>query len=120
MAPIFKNVVLVATGSGIGPILSLLAATRSIKCRILWSTKDPLKTYRQRIVDDVLTADPEAIIVNTSGGQVRPDLVQGAHDLYKDSHAEAIFVISNPFVTRKVVFGLESRGLPTFAPIFDS
>ena len=118
IAPIFKSVVLVATGSGIGPILSLLAA-RSIKCRILWSTKDPLKTYRQRIVDDVLTADPEAVIVNTSGRQ-RPDLVQGAHDLYKDSHAEAVFVISNPFVTRKVVFELESRGLPTFAPIFDS
>jgi hypothetical protein len=119
IAPIFKSVVLVATGSGIGPILSLLAA-RSLKCRILWSTKDPLKTYQQRIVDDVLTADPEAIIVNTSGGQARPDLVQGAHDLYIDSDAEAIFVISNPFVTRKVVFELESRGLPTFAPIFDS
>jgi hypothetical protein len=119
MALIFKSVVLVATGSGIGPILSLLTA-RSNKCRILWSTKDPLKTYRQRIVDDVLTADPKAIIVNTSGGQARPDLVQGAHDLYKDSHAEAIFVISNPLVTRKVVFELESRGLPTFAPIFDS
>jgi len=119
IAPIFKSVVLVATGSGIGPILSLSAA-RSIKCRILWSTKDPLKTYRQGIVDDVLTADPEAVIINTSGGQARPDLVQGAHDLYKWSHAEAIFIISNPLVTRKAVFELESRGLPTFAPIFDS
>jgi hypothetical protein len=68
----------------------------------------------------VLTADPEAVIINTSGGQARPDLVQGAHDLYKWSHAEAIFIISNPLVTRKAVFELESRGLPTFAPIFDS
>ena len=119
IAPIFKRLVLVATGSGIGPILSLLTA-RGIKCRILWSTKDPVKTYRQRILDDVLIADRDAIVVNTSGGQTRPDLVQEAHDLYKDSDAEAIFVISNPTVTRKVVFGLESRGLPTFAPIFDS
>ena len=119
IAPIFKSMVLVATGSGIGPILALLVG-RCIKCRILWSTKDPLKTYRQRIVDDVLRADPEAIIINTSGGRARPDLVQGAHDLYKDSNAEAIFVISNPLVTRKVVLGLESRGLPAFAPIFDS
>ena len=119
IAPIFKSMVLVATGSGIGPILSLLAA-RAIKCRILWSTKDPLKTYRQRIVEDVLRADPEAIIVNTSGGRARPDLVQEAHDLYKDSKAEAIFVISNPLVTRKVVFELELRGLPTFSPIYDS
>jgi hypothetical protein len=119
IAPIFKSMVLVATGSGIGPILSLLTA-RGIKCRILWSTKDPVKTYRQRIVDDVLIADHEAIIINTSDGQARPDLVQEAHDLYEDSNAEAVFVISNPIVTRKIVFGLESRGVPTFAPIFDS
>ena len=118
IAPIFKSLVLVATGSGIGPILSLLTA-RGIKCRILWSTPNPAVTYKQSIIDNVLIADPEAVIINTSilG---RPDLVQEAHDLYKESGAEAIFVISNPVVTRKVVFGLESRGLPTFAPIFDS
>ena len=119
IAPIFKRLVLVATGSGIGPILSLLTA-RGIDCRILWSTKDPVRTYRQRILDDVLIADRDAIVINTSDGQNRPDLVQEAHNLYRDSNAEAIFVISNPTVTRKVVFGLESRGLPTFAPIFDS
>jgi hypothetical protein len=119
IAPIFKSMVLVATGSGIGPILSLLTA-RGINCRIIWSTKDPVRTYRQRIVDDVLIADSEAIIINTNGGKARPDLVQEAHNLYRDSNAEAVFVISNPAVTRKVVFGLESRGVPTFAPIFDS
>lgn len=119
IAPIFQSLILIATGSGIGPILSLLTA-RGIRCRILWSTKDPVRTYRQRILDDVLIADPEAIIVNTSSRQSRPDLVQQAHDLYKSFKAEAIFVISNPTVTRKVVFGLESRGIPTFAPIFDS
>jgi hypothetical protein len=119
IAPIFKSMVLVATGSGIGPILSLLTA-RGINCRIIWSTKDPVRTYRQRIVDDVLIADSEAIIINTHGGKARPDLIQEAHALYRDSNAEAVFVISNPAVTRKVVFGLESRGVPTFAPIFDS
>lgn len=119
IAPIFKSMVLVATGSGIGPILSLLTA-RGIRCRILWSTKDPVRTYRQRIVDDVLHADPQAIVINTNGAQARPDLVQEAYNLYRDSHAEAVFVISNPAVTRKIVFGLESRGIPTFAPIFDA
>jgi hypothetical protein len=119
IAPIFKSMVLVATGSGIGPILSLLTA-RGIKCRILWSTKDPVRTYRQRIVDDVLNADSDAIIINTNVRQQRPDLVQEAYKLYKDSNSEAVFVISNPIVTRKIVFGLESRGIPTFAPIFDA
>jgi hypothetical protein len=119
IAPIFKSMVLVATGSGIGPILSLLTA-RGIKCRILWSTKDPVRTYRQRIVDDVLNADANAIIINTNVRKERPDLVQEAYKLYKDSDSEAVFVISNPVVTPKVVFGLESRGVPTFAPIFDA
>lgn len=119
IAPIFKSMVLVTTGSGIGPILSLLTA-RGIKCRILWSTKDPVRTYRQRIVDDVLNADSDAIIVNTNIRQERPNLVQEAYNLYRDSNAEAVFVISNPVVTRKIVFGLESRGVPTFAPIFDA
>ena len=119
IAPIFKSMVLVATGSGIGPILSLLTA-RGILCRILWSTKDPLRTYGQRIIDDILLADPQAVIIDTKNGLTRPNLVEQAHKLYKQSGAEAIFVISNPAATRKVVFGLESRGLPTFAPIFDS
>ena len=118
VAPIFRSMVLVATGSGIGPVLSLLTA-RNVACRILWSTQDPQKTYGRRVVADVLLADPDAVIINTST-QKRPDLVQEAHSLYTSSGAEAIFVISNPKVTRKVVFGLESRGLPTFAPIFDS
>ncbi len=119
IAPIFKSMVLVATGSGIGPVLSLLTA-RHIRCRILWSTKDPQKTYGERIIDDVLLADPQAVIIDTKNGQTRPNLIEEAHKLYEESGAEAIFVIANPAATRKVVFGLESRGLPIFAPIFDS
>jgi hypothetical protein len=31
-----------------------------------------------------------------------------------------VFVLSNERVTRKVVYGLESRGVPAFGPIWDS
>ena len=70
-------------------------------------------------MNQVLLGDHRAVIIDTkiSG---RPDLVQEAYKLYKASDAEAIFVISNPKVTRKVVYSLESRGIPVFAPIFDS
>jgi hypothetical protein len=118
IAPIFKSMVLVATGSGIGPVLSLLYA-RGIKCRILWSTKDPKHTYESDVIDRVKEADPEAVILNTTISG-RPDLVQEAYNMYVASGAEAVFVISNPRVTRKVVYSLESRGVPVFAPIFDS
>ncbi|ETN44250.1 uncharacterized protein HMPREF1541_10801 [Cyphellophora europaea CBS 101466] len=120
VAPIFKSMVLVATGSGIGPVLSLLQAKRKLGfIRLLWSTKDPIKTYGQRVMDNVMAADPNAVIINTSVDR-RPNLLELAHGMYVDSQAEAVFVISNPRVTRKTVYGLESRGVPTFAPIFDS
>ncbi|KAK5045010.1 hypothetical protein LTR84_010158 [Exophiala bonariae] len=118
IAPIFKKVVLVATGSGIGPVLSLLTKVK-INCRILWSTPNPEATYSANVIDNVCLADPAAIIINTSVSG-RPDLVNQAYELYVNSGAEAIFVISNPRVTRTVVYGLESRGVPIFAPIFDS
>ena len=118
IAPIFRSIVLVATGSGIGPVLSLLYA-RGIKCRILWSTRDPETTYQRSIIDHVMIGDPNAIIVNTTG-LGRPDLIQEAYKLYESSGAEAVFIISNPQFTRKAVYALESRGVPAFAPIFDS
>jgi predicted ferric reductase len=118
MAAIFQKVVLVATGSGIGPILSLLGQ-RHPPCRILWSTPDPELTYSKSIVDKVRQADPDAVIFDTTRGG-RPDLIRHSHHLYHTSRAEAVFIISNPQVTRRVVCALEIRGVPIFAPIFDS
>jgi hypothetical protein len=118
LAPIFKQVVLVATGSGIGPIMSLLWDS-NISCRILWSTPDPEVTYSKGVLETVRRADPNARIVNTTIAG-RPNLPRETFSLYRESGAEAVFVISNPKVTRKVVYSLESRGVPVFAPIFDS
>lgn len=121
IAPIFNKLVLVATGSGIGPVLSLLSA-RDIPCRILWSARDPIHTYAKDIIDEVFVADPQAMVFDTNGmgRNDRPDLMRLAYRLYRESEAEAVFVISNQKVTEKLVFGLESRGVPAFAPIFDS
>lgn len=118
MAEIFTKVVFVTTGSGICPCLSILN-THSLSCRVLWSTPDPLQTYGKSIIDEVLQADPEAVIIDTkiSG---RPDMVVLAYQLYLDTEAEAVFVISNPSLTRKVVYGMESRGIAAFGPIWDS
>ncbi|KAF7503083.1 hypothetical protein GJ744_004330 [Endocarpon pusillum] len=121
IATIFQKIVVVATGSGIGPVLSLLTA-RDLPCRILWSARDPIHTYAKTIIDEVFVADPAALIFDTKAmdRNNRPDLLKLAYGLYKESNAEAVFVISNQKVTEKLVYGLESRGVPTFAPIFDS
>ncbi|KAI1496774.1 surfactin synthetase subunit 3 [Biscogniauxia marginata] len=118
IAPLFKKVVLVATGSGIGPCLAVILEGR-VPARILWSTPHPKETFGQDIVDDVLRADPEAIIWNTRT-QGKPDLTAMAYQMLKESDAEAVCIISNKKVTQQVVYRLEARGVPAFGAIFDS
>lgn len=118
VARLFQRVVVLATGSGIGPVLSLLHAS-DLDTRVIWSASDPINTYRRKIVNQVLSADRHAIIIDTRQAG-RPDLVREAYHLYRSSRAEAVFVVSNAKVTRMLVYALESRGVPIFAPIFDS
>jgi hypothetical protein len=121
MARIFRKIICVTTGSGIGPVLAVIQdiPKSKIVCRVLWSTPSPLVTYGQGIVDAVTSVDSEAVIIDTRKER-RPDLLRRAYELYKQGQAEAVFVISNPKLTRKVVYGLESRGVPAFGPIWDS
>ncbi|KAI4116614.1 MAG: hypothetical protein LQ345_003000 [Seirophora villosa] len=118
MAIVFRRIIMVTTGSGIGPVLSMLVS-HPMPCRLLWSTPDPEKTYGENIMESVCKVDPDAMIINTrvSG---RPDMVALAYHLYVQSNAEAVFCISNASLTRKVVYGLESRGVPAYGPIWDS
>ncbi|KAL9021734.1 MAG: hypothetical protein Q9185_001098 [Variospora sp. 1 TL-2023] len=118
MAIVFKRIVMVTTGSGIGPVLSMLVS-HPMPCRLLWSTPDPEKTYGENIMESVCKADPDAMIINTRATG-RPDMVALAYQLYLQSNAEAVFCISNANLTRKVVYGLESRGIPAYGPIWDS
>ncbi|TVY75746.1 Adenylate-forming reductase [Lachnellula suecica] len=119
VAQIFKRVVIVTTGSGIGPCLGVMQDIPQTSCRVIWSTPSPEKTYRKGICDAVKAVDPDALVWDTRQ-KGRPDLVQLAYQMYKESNAEAVFVISNPKLTKKVVYGMESRGIPGFGPIWDS
>lgn len=40
--------------------------------------------------------------------------------MVKEFDAEAVCIISNPALTRKVVYGMMSRGVPAFGAIWDS
>ena len=40
--------------------------------------------------------------------------------LVKEFEAEAVCIISNQKLTRKLVYGLTSRGIPAFGAIWDS
>ncbi|KAM0274972.1 hypothetical protein ACHAQH_007702 [Verticillium albo-atrum] len=118
IAPLFKKIVLVGTGSGIGPCLPVLMERR-VPARVLWSTKNPISTYGQGIMDTILAADPNALIWDTDE-RGRPDLVGLAYQLYKESGAECVAIISNGPTTNKFVYQMECRGVPAFGPIWDS
>lgn len=118
VSKLFRKIVLIATGSGIGPCLAVLRSGE-VPCRVLWSTRSPRKTFGDGLVGDVLKADKDAVIYDTASGS-RPDVVKMAYSMYRESKAEAVVIISNPSLTYKVVYGLESRGVPAFGAIWDS
>jgi hypothetical protein len=117
-ALLYRRVVYVVTGSGIGPCLGQLLAAR-VPARLVWSTRDPRATYGDALVDAVAAAQPDAVIWDTTE-HGKPDLLQLARRAYRDFDAEAVFVVSNQAVTRRLVHGLEKLGIPAFGPIWDS
>jgi hypothetical protein len=118
IATLFRSVVLVATGSGIGPCLAVILA-RKIPCRILWTAPNPEATFGKEILDAVRTTDPHAVVWNTRT-QGKPDMSLLAYRLWKESGAEAVCVISNKRFTTKIVYDMEARGIPSYGAIFDS
>jgi hypothetical protein len=115
---LFSKVVIVATGSGIGPALGHLLSAET-PAQLVWATRDATKTYGAALVDEILTAQPEAIIWNTDE-LGRPDMLRLAYRAYITSGAEAVICISNKTLTWNVVHGLERRGIPAFGPVWDS
>jgi ferredoxin-NADP reductase len=111
-------VVFVCTGSGIAPILGHLL-TRTPPSRLVWVTRDPHVTYGEGLVNEILAAQPDALIWNTDE-RGRPDVLRLAYAAYRDSGAEAVVCVSNKRTTWEVVYGLERRGIPAFGPVWDS
>ncbi|MFC0623461.1 hypothetical protein [Kribbella deserti] len=115
---LFRKVVWVATGSGIGPCLPHLLAgdTPSL---LVWSTRHPRQTYGDALVDEILAVQPDAVIWDTDA-EGKPDLLALAYQAYLRSGAEAVICISNKRTTWHIVEELEMRGIPAFGAIWDS
>jgi hypothetical protein len=114
----YRRVVYVVTGSGIGPALGQILTSR-VPARLVWSTRNPRATYGDALVDEVLAAHPDALIWDTAA-RGKPDLLRLAHQVSRDFAAEAVLVVSNKTGTWNVVHGLERLGVPAFGPIWDS
>lgn len=115
---VFRRVVYVVTGSGIGPVLAHVLAAR-VPHKLVWVTRDPVKTYGRELVDEILAAQPDTLIWDTDA-HGKPDMVKLAYSAYKSSGAEAVICVSNKKVTWSVVHGMERLGIPALGPIWDS
>lgn len=115
---LFKSVVYIATGSGIGPVLPHLLA-RQVPIRLIWSTRSPRTTYGDALVDEILQAQPDALIWDTDV-RGKPDLVALAYAAVQSFGAEAVICISNQKLTEQVVEEMEARGIPAYGAIWDS
>lgn len=115
---LFTRVVWVATGSGIGPCLPHLLSGDT-PARLVWSTRNPRRTYGDTLLEEILTVQPDALIWDTDSAG-KPDLVELAQQAHQDFAAEAVICISNKKTTWKVVEALEARGIPAYGAIWDS
>ncbi|KAK9774036.1 hypothetical protein SCAR479_09376 [Seiridium cardinale] len=116
---VFSRIIVVTTGSGIGPCLSFIDDDSRPQMRVIWQTKSPLQTYSQRTIDLVHKMDPDPLVIDTNiSGRV--DMLEDVLRLHEEFKAEAVCVISNPMVTKKLVNDLEKRGVYAYGPIFDS
>ncbi|ETW84500.1 hypothetical protein HETIRDRAFT_444247 [Heterobasidion irregulare TC 32-1] len=118
IVPIFRRVILVATGSGIGPIAPHVFA-RPIPLRLIWTAPNVRQTFGDKLVDSILEAAPDTVIFDTRV-HGKPDMVKLTYRLVREFNAEAVCIISNQALTRKVVYGMMSRGIPAFGAIWDS
>ncbi|GKU00292.1 unnamed protein product [Fusarium langsethiae] len=118
ISTLFNRVVVIATGSGIGPLLGHIL-NRPCPTQLIWSTTRPEITFGKELVGQVRDAIPDAVIWDTKA-QGRPDLVRMGYNMAKNFDAEAVIIIANEKITKKVVYGLETRGMPSFGAIWDS
>lgn len=118
VARLYRRVVWVATGSGIGPVLPHLLAGQT-PAHLIWSARSPRATYGDALVDEVRAAQPAALIWDTDE-RGRPDLLRLALEAYRSSGAEAVICIANQPLTARLVYELERRGVPANGAIWDS
>jgi len=61
VAPLFRRVVLVATGSGIGPCVPCILEQR-VPIRLLWTSPNVRQTFGDELVDTILEKSPDAVV----------------------------------------------------------
>jgi hypothetical protein len=124
-APLFNSVLLIATGAGIGPMLSLLSSPavshmlkQGKRVRVLWCVYDPYAAHWSSVLAVIKAVDQNPLILDSKLG--RPDLAFEARDTAEREGIEAVMCVSNKKVTDGVVRELRGAGKAAYGAVFDS
>jgi hypothetical protein len=124
-APLFHSLLLIATGAGIGPMLSLLqsptiSSMRAIgkKIKVMWCVYEPDAPHWEFVQKVIRNVDKEPKIFDSRKG--RPDVAFEAGEMMASEGIEGVMVVSNKKVTEEVVRGVKGRGGAAYGAVFDS
>jgi len=83
IVPLFRRIILVATGSGIGPCAPAILEKR-VPMRLLWTSPNVRETFGDKLVDSILDAAPDAVIYSSYFSEYDTDikLMDGHFDRY--------------------------------------
>jgi hypothetical protein len=116
--PMYQRSIIIATGAGMAPYLSLLPILRRGRHRFIWVGRSFREYFGTRLYEMALQW-PDLVLVDTARSG-RPDLTALAVENYRSFGADAVFVGSNPEGTAQIVSGCRAHGIPAFGPSRDS
>jgi hypothetical protein len=116
--PMYRRSIIIATGAGMVPYLSLLPVLPRGSHRLIWIGRSFRECFGNNLCDIVFRW-PDLVLVDTTTG-ARPDMTALAVDNYRSFGADAVFVGSNAEGTRQIVSGCRALGIPAFGPSWDS
>ncbi|KAH8711991.1 hypothetical protein GQ44DRAFT_752326 [Phaeosphaeriaceae sp. PMI808] len=125
LAPLFNSVLLVATGAGIGPMLSLLcspamaqmqAAGKTV--RVMWCVYNAHADHWAFVREIIYAVDPVPVFVDSKSG--RADIAFEAKVMARECGVEAVMVVSNRVITGEVVRECKADGGAAYGAVFDS
>ena len=123
---LFRKALLVCTGASVTAALSVLAQKPDHGLTVIWSVRNPVKTFGVAICDSVRRMS-DAIIIDTAAEGQRVNLGAVVFGEWNRQRAavkigyaqrsnmyEAVIVVSDPCTTQRVVSALEHVGIPTY------
>jgi hypothetical protein len=116
--PMYQRSVIIATGAGMAPYLSLLPSLPRGQHRLIWVGRSFRECFGDRLYE--LARNWTDLVLVDTAVSGRPDMTALAAEHYRGFGADVVFVGSNPEGTAQIVSGCRALGIPAFGPSWDS